>query len=178
MSYMGTKMVLLDYIWPVESIGVGFIIIRPLPDGQKMPLWCTKYCMGIRDDGTTKWFQVHSIWTTFYLQTQKLFIQIADFDYISQDFNWPCTYSALDGGWSSALSAFITAPCAQHIIREYERGKNLVCVLCHYCVQQYTHTDSNFPLLKFSLEMCSNVCRKSRPPRALYVQGQLKSWPM
>ena len=97
------------------------------------------------------------------MQTQKLFIENADFDYIGQDFNWPCTYSALDLDQWSVLSAFITAPCAQHIKREYERGKNLVCVLCHYCVQQYTHTDSNFPLLKFSLEMCSTVCRKSRP---------------
>ena len=104
-----------------------------------MAPWGTKYCMGIRDDGTKKWFQVHyiwALWATFYLQTQKLFIQNADFDYIGQDFNWPCTYSALDMDQWSALSAFITAPCAQHIKRENERGKNLVCVLCHYCVQQ------------------------------------------
>ena len=30
-------MVLLDYIRPVESISVGFIIIGPLPDEPQMP---------------------------------------------------------------------------------------------------------------------------------------------
>ena len=92
-----------------------------------MAPWGTKYCMGIRDDGTTKWFQVHYIWVlwaTFYLQTQKLFIENADFDYIGQDFNWPCTYSALDGGWCSALSAYSAA----HFKREFEKRKIRVCV--------------------------------------------------
>ena len=79
---------------------MGFIIIGPLLDDPKMAPWGTIFPMGIRDDGTAKWFQLHSIWVpraTFYLQTQKLFIENADFDYIGQDFNWPCTYSALGG---------------------------------------------------------------------------------
>ena len=137
---------------------MSFIIIGPLLDDPKMAPWGTIYPMGIRDDGTAKWFQLHFIWvprTTFYLQTQKLFIQNADFDYISQDFNWPCTYSALDGGWSSALSAFITAPCAQHIKREYERGKIRVCVSVLLCTAVTKHTNLNLSFFIFSFDMCS-----------------------
>ena len=130
-----------------------------------MPLWCTKYCMGIRDDGTTKWFQVHSIWVlwaTFYLQTQKLFIQNADFDYIGQDFNWPCTYSALDLDQWSALSAYSAA----HFKRESEQRKIRVCVSILLYTVVTKHTNQIFSSFIFSFDMlctrCSNKCRKSR----------------
>ena len=158
---MGTRMVLLDYIWPVESIGVGFIIIRPLPDDPKMAPWGTKYCMGIRDDGTTKWFQVHYIWVlwaTFYLQTQKLFIQNAWLNCILKIVPWLCK---ILHDSSTLLYSVL------HISKENMKEEKIWFVCFVTTVYNNTHTNLNFPLLKFSLEMCSTVCRKSRAPSTI-----------
>ena len=127
---MGTRMVLLDYIWPVESIGVGFIIIRPPPDDPKMAPWGTKYCMGIRDDGTTKWFQVHSIWVlwaTFYLQTQKLFIQNVWLNCILEIVPWLCKILH-----DSSTVLFTVLHISKENIKEEKFGFVWVCC-CAYC---------------------------------------------
>ena len=58
---------------------MGFIIIGPLPDDPKMAPFGTIFPMGIRVDGTTKWFQLQSIWVpwaTFHLQTQIFLVRI------------------------------------------------------------------------------------------------------
>ena len=64
---------------------MGFIIIGPLPDDPKMAPFGTIFPMGIRVDGTTKWFQLQSIWipwATFPLQTQKFFSENQKFNCI------------------------------------------------------------------------------------------------
>ena len=64
---------------------MGFIIIGPLPDDPKMAPFGTIFPMGIRVDGTTKWFQLQSIWVpwaTFHLQTQKCFSENQKFNCI------------------------------------------------------------------------------------------------
>ena len=51
-------------------------------------------------------------------------------------------------------TALLSAACDK---REYERGKIRVCVLCHCCAQQHTHTNTNFSSFIFSFDMCSTV---------------------
>ena len=64
---------------------MGFIIIEPLPDDPKMAPFGTIFPMGIRVDGTTKWFQLQSTWVpwaTFHLQTQNVFSENKKFNCI------------------------------------------------------------------------------------------------
>ena len=153
MSYMGTKMVLLDYIWPVESIGVGFIIIRPLPDDPKMAPWGTKYCMGIRDDGTTKWFQVHSIWVlwaTFHLQTQKLIIENAWLNCNLEIVPWLCKI---------LHNSSIVHCTVLHISKENMKEEKFGFVWVCCCAQQWQSTQTWIFPLSYSLLTCAAQSR-------------------
>ena len=153
-------MVLLDYIWPVESIGAGFIIIRPLPDDPKMAPWGTKYCMGIRDDGTTKWFQVHYIWVlwaTFYLQTQKLFIQNAWLNCILEIVPWLCK---ILHDSSTLLYSVL------HISKENMKKDRFRFVCFVTAVHNNTLTQTRIFPLSYSLLICAALYRALY--RALY----------
>ena len=79
----------------------------------------------------------------------------------------PCTYSAQDGGWCSALSAYSAA----HFKREFEKRKIRVCVSVLLYTVMTKHTNQIFSSCIFSYDMlctrCSNECRKSRGPSTI-----------